>query len=733
MHLISYLKIALFILSVSQFTTALGSDVEFDKDLANIFQAEQRTLHCERYKKLNDFYQSLPDPDVERHLTNEIGATSLLLRSEDLSFQERKMLSSQKRILKKLLKYRNKKDGVKVFKEKVCTASQWTLRHSWRGLGWMSAGIMTAAITPVESIGKLTRGLVTGEVRDGRGDLYYDFIGPRLYQGVGGNLLFSQRYLKLALAQPWLFPILAAPVIDAEVMKICKRKHSLRADEVKFCNNFLGFKEDAVKISKSFERLGANIHNSFSNTSKAPIKDEDPYTQEEILKDLTKLTNENFCQEMVEIGKKFKKSKREIRAKSNLETWRLGTNPERYGMPEILDFKTSEENHVKLPARAPLRNVIISLGPSEDHLEEGSRKKLVKEYRARFRKLKKQLKVGRKIFQNADTVEECEKLKRKHRFNYEEFEALAMEVDKDETGRKLFENHKIKSMFKSVKGLVPFLSSTKLHWEFIDAGDVRTVDQLLRSKDVGNVILVMHGTEKGKLIDSNNSEIPRTFFSNLSPSIMSINFFSCFSQKIDGYYGISKELLKNKSAHANRHLTFVELDPSYSYKAGQVPFEAFPGFLTKVDFFLEKSLRGNSLYQSLNSKIQSTDSVNQCGLKIKDLGQIKTTFSVTINNKQVGIVSGKSSEFDFSFDCSILKSEENVLRLLNIGLSTKEALTVDLSQFVLSNESLETVLESPTLNVIRLENKVLGITATFSLPEQINTTRPVEDISEPAI
>jgi hypothetical protein len=121
-------------------------------------------------------------------------------------------------------------------------------------------------------------------------------------------------------------------------------------------------------------------------------------------------------------------------------------------------------------------------------------------------------------------------------------------------------------MFKGQTSFLTFLSGTKLKWEFIDSGDIESINQVLRSRDVGNVVLFIHGSTKGKLIDSNSNELPRTFFRNLSPSIMSINFFSCFIQNIDQYYEITHELAEGKTFHPLRHLSFVETEANYSYK-----------------------------------------------------------------------------------------------------------------------------------------------------------------------
>lgn len=705
--------LGLLIAPVSQ---AVAQENSIDEEITSLFHDEQRTLSCERYEKLSAFVKDVPEAELKERIDAEVAGYTLLLNSKELSFKERKLFRSQVRILKNILSYQSKKDGLKNLQKKICQGTSDVGRISIRSLGWAANGIMTGLAVPVQMIGKLTRGLITGKARAHDGEIQYDFLGPTLYEGVGKNLLFSTRYLNLAIAQPWIFPLIAAPVIDAEVMKVCQRKHSLRENEIEFCRKFVNFKTKALKLSTPFEAFGAKINNMFSSKDKDADKDEAPYTADHILQDLTKITNENFCSQMVEIGKRYNKSRKEIKAKADLETWRMGTNPERYGQPDISDFSTTKENLVRREATSrytKLRNVVISLGPAEWQMQGENRKEIAKVYRKNFRALKKQMKIARKIFQNSDSVEECESLKKKHDFNYEEFEKVATQIDEDELGKRVFESNRIKALFKSKASFLNFTDGTKLDWEFVDSGDIETINSILRSKDVANVIMVIHGTEKGKILDSNSNEIPRTFFKNLSPSIISLNFFSCFSQKIDQYYGISKEFSEGKTYQPQRHLSFVEINEAYSYKQGQVPFEAFPGYFSKLDFFLSKSTRGNNLYNSLVTNPQVEEASRQCELHIYNLGQEKSTFSVTVNNVHVGSVASSREKSRFTFDCGVLKSDSNALRLINVSLTHNEKLTLEKAQFYLIHPEYFKELNQENLKAIKLKENILGITGTF--------------------
>jgi hypothetical protein len=579
---------------------------------------------------------------------------------------------------------------------------------------------MVTAITPLRALGRLTRGLISGKVRDHNGEIYYDLIGPTLNDSWASNVLFSENLIKVAIADPWLFPILAAPIIDNEVMIICKRKNSLRVEEEKFCQRYIGLKERMLVATAPFEKAGAAIHNFFSSKEKEELEDEAPLTEQEVLASLKDFTEDNFCPQMVSLGEKYQKSKKQIKAKANKETWRMGTNPERYGHPEIGEIVT-EKNKLLAPEQTyserVLRNVIISLGPPADKTQGLDTKLAVKEYRKIYRKFKKLAKTGRKIFQKSKTIEQCQELKEKYKFDYKELEAVAEEMESKEIHKRLFENDRIKKQFKAKNSFLNYIRPIRLDWEFIENGDVATIHEVLNSKDVGNVILTIHGTQKGKLIDSNLNELPRTMFHNISASIMSLNFFSCYSQKIDSYYQITKSFEGMNSYHKLRHLSFVELDDSYSYKDGQVPVNSFAGYFSEIDHFLHKATRGSLLQQSLNTDATIDASQKLCEVQVHKLEQSKVEFSVTLNNHQLGFITGENQKSRFEFDCSILNQDENTLRINDINVRHNESLSLENGQVYIIHPRDMREFKTSDFKVMRSRKTgaVYGLRKTFDL------------------
>lgn len=686
-----------------------------DLQVARLFQDEQRTFHCERYKKLLSAFDDLAKAEIKTKIQEEITGYTMLMKSGQLNYRERRVYRENRGVLKKLLRYVDYGEARKENNEQFCKVAETAVLGLVKGLGWGANGIMSTAAIPFQAVWKFGRATVTGEKQEGPGQNQYDFFGPTIYGGTASNLLFSERYIGLAISNPWLIPLIAAPYVDSRVMNMCKKKNSLRPEEERYCEKYVGFKTTMTKLSEPAEDAGEWLHRVVVGSKKVKEEDSTTYSQEEILKNLTELNNENFCAEMVKIGEKYRASRKKIQANADRETWRISTYAERYGVPAIADFETSRDRLLMTPSGKveKLRNIVISLGPADWQTQGIDKKVALKTYKARYKEFKKLAKAGRKIFQDSETVAACEELKKKHNFDYETFEKVAQSIEEDQVGRKLYEHEIIKGQFKSKTLPVIITGGTKLKWELIEAGDITKIHELLRSQDIANVILVIHGTEKGKIIDSQGNELPRTFFKNLSPSIMSINFFSCFSQKIDDYYGLSAEMNSSKSENALRHLSFVEIDDSYSYKAGQVPLQSFAGFLSQVDLFMYHSLRGNLLHQNLSRNRSAAPVAQMCTLQVENLGNKKVTYSVTINNLQVGALTPEKPKSEFQFDCSILKAAGNKLRLLDIQLSHDEPLSLENTQISVVRPEGIVRVASEDLNVTSLKENVLGVIGQF--------------------
>jgi hypothetical protein len=173
-------------------------------------------------------------------------------------------------------------------------------------------------------------------------------------------------------------------------------------------------------------------------------------------------------------------------------------------------------------------------------------------------------------------------------------------------------------------------------------------------------------------------------------------------------------MAQSKTYHLQRHLSFVEIDPNYSYKQGQVPFESFFGYFSKLDFFLNKSTKGNLLFESLSLSQSAEKNSHGCELQVHNLGQQKSTFSVTVNNVHVGSVSSNRAKSKFEFDCALLKGYGDVLRLLNVNLNYNEPLTLNKTHIYLIRPDSFVVLDSSKLKTIKLEEDVVGIISNLN-------------------
>jgi hypothetical protein len=706
------------------FTTGIAEGVAQDRaghvDIAKRFHLEQRTFHCRRFEVLRQYFADLPREKVLEQLELEFNAIKIVLKSQRLSFKERLLISRSKRMVKKLLKKVRSGKKPSELKSQLCRGAEGMLHTVVKGAAWGANAIMSAAVMPFQALGKLTRGLIKGRVRPNDGEIHYDIIGPRLYDSGSSNLLLSQTYLELALAQPWVLPLIAAPAIDNEIMKICKRKNSLREEEKNFCRNFIGFKQDMLKVSNGFERFGAKIHQLFSkkNSNQTDdIADENLITEDEILSRLQDMNENNFCQRMVELGQRYNQQRKLVTEKANRELWRKGTNPERYGIPEIATFQTSTDNLYRYPSDRPmetLRNVIISVAPPAWKLEGVDQKEVRKAYRKNFKRFKKLARKGQRIFKNSKSVQHCEKLRRRLSFDYKEFEELSERISSDHIGKRLHENHVIKRQTSLTTKLPQFLfQGTALKWELIEAGDIATIDRVLKSNDIANVIIFIHGTKAGKVIDSHMNELPRGFFDNLSPSIVSLNFFSCYSQELDDYYDLSQAFSKGPTYWPIRHLSFVEIDEDYSYARGQVPFESFPGYLDKIDRYLVKSMKGLSLFESLGRVDTELVTDKRCSLKIENFKNQKVTFSVFVNNNHIGVVNPIADNLELSFNCAHLK-KRNTIRFLDVDVSHDESFETEALRLSLNNGQEEQTMRSRDMRVIRSRDELEVVRAIIA-------------------
>ncbi|RYZ66223.1 MAG: hypothetical protein EOP09_13015, partial [Proteobacteria bacterium] len=97
----------------------LGTQIS-DQEVAEIFQNEQGTLHCERYKKLLSYVDGRSDQELSERIDAEISGYTILLKTSELSFKERRLIQSNLRILRKLLRKRSQGQGLRDLKEKIC-------------------------------------------------------------------------------------------------------------------------------------------------------------------------------------------------------------------------------------------------------------------------------------------------------------------------------------------------------------------------------------------------------------------------------------------------------------------------------------------------------------------------------------------------------------------------------------------------------------------------------------
>ena len=681
------------------------------QDISTIFHRDQRSFHCSRIRELMSYYKDHEKEDLKKQMRLEIKALKITGKSSELTWREKVLVKRNISVLEKMLRYDDVSKGLRKLEEKTCEYAETASFATIKGLAWGSNAVVSSVLFPVRAATSFGVGFYSNEVSEGE-ELTYDVLGPNIFGAAASNLYLNNSIVSAASSNPWLLPLIIAPAVDNEVLQVCRNKNSLRSEEVEFCNEYIGFKQKILNKADYFERLGKDARTFFSGEKQEST--EEKITADDLLKDMTELTEDNFCQEMIKIGEKFKVAKDGIQKDAHIEMWKIGANPGRYGIPEIASFFTAPENMLSNPETSIYKNVVISLGPSKWQTESINNDDAYKHYKKSFKKFKKLAKRGRKIFQKSDSIERCEELKRKYKFSYNSLSSVIEEMNNNKIGKALFENDKIKTAFKYEATFFNLFDISNLSWDFIDSGDIETITEVLQSPDVANVILVIHGTEKGKIVDSNYNELPREFFKHISPSIMSLNFFSCYSQNIDRFYKISEGISKGKSYHKLRHLSFVELDESYKYKTGQVPIESFAPFLDAIDDFLSKSVKGNLLSSSLKKDLPSY-STQTCQFYVRDMKAIDTTFSLTLNNNYIGVVRPSDKEMTkIDFDCNFINKGNNSFRLLDINLENDDDITLSSTSFSVKHPELgfQVLFDFKDIRS-RRDNSLKGVVTSF--------------------
>jgi hypothetical protein len=354
--------------------------------------------------------------------------------------------------------------------------------------------------------------------------------------------------------------------------------------------------------------------------------------------------------------------------------------PQYVAKPEIHKIIIPDENvykaNLKLDKKLKgLRNIILSVGHTESkkrEFQELGGKSFIKKQRKqlrlelkglvpRIRKLQRISKIGnyQKCVEKLNAIE----------FDLEEY----IEEVKDYSNRKnefkksplvtqLAEHGVVKSQFMISK------IHLSLKWELIETNSIFELDRLLKSGDIGNIIIISHGRDDGHLVDSDKNELPTKFFSQISPSIASINFYSCHSQHINKLYKIVEKLKSTPSFHKLRSFTNVAYNNLLNGDE-YAPISAFGHYLVKLDKYLKNGNAGTYLFQEVFSEsLEPFKIPKKCSLNTSDIHVTNGAFGIVLNGNYIGAIGMTSESGLIEYDCSYLKLEKNKLTIQSLGL-----------------------------------------------------------------
>jgi hypothetical protein len=304
-----------------------------------------------------------------------------------------------------------------------------------------------------------------------------------------------------------------------------------------------------------------------------------------------------------------------------------------------------------------LKNLIFIISPDEKELKENmnlklERTEIIKEIKKTYKRLTKSDSVSsclQKIKSlNVDISQFNQKMKRLN------------EINSHRGLRKELEQKAIKKFFKKNKY---FLS---LSWELIETNNLQNITSSLQSREIGNIVIVSHGKSSGHLVDSSNQELPKEAFSSISPSILSLNFYSCHSQQLIELYNLVPKIQSQESFYKIRELTTVKQN-DFMNSDHFAPIAGFGDYLFQLDQRLKRSSKGAQLLQKeFQEEFKDEKSLKMCGIDISDIKVSRGGYALTMNNQFIGTFSSENNEGMLSFPCHYLNPTNNKLQIKNI-------------------------------------------------------------------
>ena len=621
------------------------------------FDFHLNSFRCRFAKDAMKSLEATAPSDVVHILNQSISNTESALENEKLESNQIKILRTHLSLIKALKKSASPRSELHQFFQNLCIDSEVVVKNGAKAIAHTSNTVNQGVTFPFRFMFRFFVGLFSGKEKPERQLTWNEALGDR--NTFAFSLYFLYQGLKASLiSNPILAPIYASPMIDTLTMRVCDHSNDLTEDEKKFCDRYL-------KTKRSFYDAAA-IAQKWASTLSSKSK---PLP----LEPWNKPVSENNLCEFIEHDKKLMNAETAGHAIRRILPAYLNPGSLTKPKPVLIETSSSFLEKTEVSTFAGLRNVVVSLAPPPELISEAKLIEL-KIKRAEFKKLDQKL---GKLYREKN-VDTCNKRKSDSGFSYAEYNSIRQQLQTNYIFEKFHEQQKsIELMFKFETSRLNLFRHTKLKWELIPSNTLNTVNQLLSDPSVGNIILITHSVEsRHKMIDSMGNQYPSTFFSHLSPNLMSVNFLTCHSQDILKTYHLDQKFSETSSIHQKKILNFVESNDLLE-SGTTAPLSGFGDFLRRIDRSLNETLQENMLAQTFkkNNGNQAKDATT-CAIEFPNAIIQNGALSVVLNRSFIGDLNPIEKSAPFKFDCSLLKNsgEENVLILQNARLIDESAI-----------------------------------------------------------
>lgn len=575
--------------------------------------------------------------NVEADLEQEI-------RNGELSPLEKKMIKESLRNIKFLMREVAPKEKLVSFFDKICLNSESLFKDSFKAVAHASHLVVLTASFPFRFLKSFYTGFRTGESDQLEALPAFDILGKERSRSISIFIL-TRAYSVIQGGNPILAPFYALPWLNHYVMMNCDVGRKLDQHDLKFCQNFMKLKKIYLKSAQRGSDLGKKI--SLKNVNKRT-----PEVSREI-------GEENFCAYLEDL------SHRKTQKKKALETREVlleNLNPGFMARPQMTPYRASPEI---LKSTSPaqmlkLRHVVISLSPRDEAITRMKESGELEEYLKLKKEVSRLTKTYNKLYR-LKNKEACLELKAQTRFSVEKYQELKRKLQEMKTPAFYEQGVVIQKQFRALASKWNLSSKLNLHWEFISTNSLQEVHQLLTSRDVGNVILITHSVgEYKKLVDAHFNQYPSTFFKQISPTIMSLSFFTCHSQNILSTYNLEDILTLTPTIHQERWLNFVSTN-DWSSSPETVPGLGFKDFFQKLDHRLSITLQENILNQSVGLNGPVLTEQELCRLEVTLENESSAGLSVILNKVFIGHLDGTREKNIFMVPCSLFQKRNNLI------------------------------------------------------------------------